>query len=74
MGCRHSSSPPESPLKIVQNGGPIVLKSKISIHRAQLIDYRTSNGIKSVSSSKLSTSTKKVNKFFYYRYNSNTKL
>jgi hypothetical protein len=58
MGCTHSSSPQESPVKIVQNGGPVVLKSKISIYRSQLIDYPTSNGIKSLS--KLSISAKKV--------------
>ncbi|CAF4546730.1 unnamed protein product, partial [Rotaria magnacalcarata] len=26
MGCRHSFSPPKSPVKLVQNGGPIILK------------------------------------------------
>ncbi|CAF0969872.1 unnamed protein product [Adineta steineri] len=59
MGCKHSSSPPESPIKPIQNGGPIVLKSKISIQRAQIIDHQTSNGIKSLSSSALSISAKK---------------
>ncbi|CAF3414197.1 unnamed protein product [Rotaria socialis] len=59
MGCRHSSSPPESPVKLVQNGGPIILKSKISIHRAQVIDQRISNGTKS---SRLSISSKKISR------------
>lgn len=61
MGCRHSSSAPSSPTKLVQNGGPVVLKSKISIHQAQLIDHRTSNGMKSSSSSRLLLNTKKIN-------------
>jgi hypothetical protein len=58
MGCRHPSSPPESPIKVIQNGGPVILKSKISIHRAQVINHRTSNGNKT---SRLSISPKKVN-------------
>lgn len=61
MGCRQSSSPPESPLKLMQNGGPVILKSKISVHRAQVINHRTINGIKSLSTSRLSITTKKVN-------------
>jgi hypothetical protein len=67
MGCRHPSSPPESPIKVLQNGGPVVLKSKISIHRAQVINHRAPNGNKS---SRLSISTKNVNdykKSFLYR-------
>jgi hypothetical protein len=63
MGCRHSSSPPESPVKTVQNTDPIVLKSKISIHRAQVINHRTPNGVKSSSTSRLSISAKKVNNY-----------
>ncbi len=58
MGCRHSSSPPESPVKTVQKEGSVVLKSKISIHRTQVINRRTSNSIKS-----LSISTKKVDDY-----------
>jgi len=61
MGCKHSSSPPQSPVKIGQNGGSVILKSKISIHRAQVINHQTSNGIKSLSTSRLSISAKKVN-------------
>ncbi|CAF0837810.1 unnamed protein product [Rotaria sordida] len=57
MGCRHSSSPPESPIKLVQNGGPVILKSKISIQRTQVIDQRISNGMKT---SRLSISSKKI--------------
>ncbi|UJR25995.1 hypothetical protein I4U23_007342 [Adineta vaga] len=61
MGCRHSSSPPESPVKrITENGGPIILKSKISIHRAQIFDQQSPLGNKSLSSSRLSISTKKT--------------
>ncbi len=66
MGCRHSSSPPESPIKTVPNDGPIVLKSKISIHRAQVINHRASNGIKSLSTSRLSISAKKVKVFLMF--------
>ena len=61
MGCRQSPSPPETPIKTLQNGGPIMLKSKISIHRAEVIDHRTANGVKSLSTSRSSISTKKVN-------------
>ncbi|CAF1380663.1 unnamed protein product [Adineta ricciae] len=63
MGCRHShsSSPRESPVKkITASGSSIVLKSKISIHRAQIVDQQTPIGNKSLSSSKLSISTKKT--------------
>jgi hypothetical protein len=63
MGCRHSSSPPESPVKMWQNGGRVVLKSKISVHRAQIINHQTSDGIKSLSTSRLSITTKKVNDY-----------
>jgi hypothetical protein len=59
MGCRHSSSPPESPSKIRERRGPVVLKSKISVHRSQQIDYRMINGIKAISS-KSAISVKKV--------------
>jgi hypothetical protein len=59
MGCKHSSSPPESPIKTVQNGGPVVLKSKISIRRTQVINHRTANDIKSLSTSQLLISAKK---------------
>ncbi|CAF0723637.1 unnamed protein product [Rotaria sp. Silwood1] len=59
MGCRHSSSPPESPVKLVQNGGPVILKSKISVHRTQIIDHRTPNGTKT---SRLSICSKKISR------------
>ena len=46
-------------MKTRQKGGPVVLKSKISIHRSQQIDYRMFNGIKAMSS-KSAISVKKV--------------
>jgi hypothetical protein len=58
MGCRHSSSPPDTPIKTIQNG-PIVSKSKISVHRSQIINHQSPNSIKTLSTSRLSISAKK---------------
>ena len=59
MGCRHSSATTESPVKIRPNEGPVVLTSKISLQRAEQIDYRIYDGLKSITS-KSSVSLKKV--------------
>jgi len=47
MGCRHSSSPPSSPKKIV---GPISLKKKILNHHSQKFHSQKSNAPKTFSS------------------------
>lgn len=62
MGCRHSSSssPRSSHVKSIENGGPVILKSKISIQRSQVIEQRTSSNNKA---SRLSIITKKVNHY-----------
>lgn len=60
MGCRQSSSSSESSLKTIENGGSVILKSKITIHRAQVINHRTINGTESLSTSRLSITAKKV--------------
>lgn len=61
MGCRHSSSPPPSPLKRSRRAiGPVMLKNRISIHRSQQIDYPTSSEIKTSTLSKSVTSIQKI--------------
>ena len=63
MGCRHSSSPPPSPLKRSRRAiGPVMLKNKISMHRSQRIAYPTSSESKTLTTlSKAVTSISKVN-------------
>ncbi|CAF3861301.1 unnamed protein product [Rotaria sordida] len=47
MGCRHSSSPSNSPKIITKNGGRITLKNKISIQQhSQKYNHEKTNGIK----------------------------
>ncbi|UJR22924.1 hypothetical protein I4U23_025952 [Adineta vaga] len=49
MGCRHSSSPPNSPTKIVKNAGPIALKKKILFSHTQKLHHQKSNHLKTSS-------------------------
>lgn len=58
MGCRHSSKTTESPVKIRPNENSVILTSKISLQRAEQIDYRIYDGFKSIKS-KSSVSLKK---------------
>ena len=56
MGCRHSSSPPGSPKMIIQNGGPMALKNKISIQRLQKLNQQKSSDIKPPTATRTSPS------------------
>ncbi|CAF1675656.1 unnamed protein product, partial [Adineta ricciae] len=49
MGCRHSSSPPNSPKKVVKNSNPIALKKKIFLSHSQRLHHPKFNGWKTSS-------------------------